>query len=127
MFQNALVIVIVCLIVVLILRYVFTAKRLANENGHEPFSAVSIHNYAEGCPSFAATRGRNFLVADAPLLPLEGCTAASCQCTYKHHVDRRSGTRDRRSAWENDDSEQFEASHKKRLGRGNRSSDFVAA
>jgi len=33
--------------------------------------------------------GVRFLSADAPLMPVSGCDAPSCTCSYAHHDDRR--------------------------------------
>ncbi len=60
------------------------------------YPAVSIRTYRNGCPAAEALRGKRFLPADAPPLPLPNCIWARCNCTYAHHVDRRTGNRDRR-------------------------------
>jgi hypothetical protein len=38
--------------------------------------------------------GRRFLLREAPVLPLTGCTMGSkCSCKYRKHADRRDGDR----------------------------------
>ena len=52
--------------------------------------AVSIVTKIPCCGSVHAFRGRRFLSAEAPLLPLASCTMRdTCTCAYKHHADRR--------------------------------------
>ncbi|MGB5334127.1 MAG: hypothetical protein WBN07_00790 [Woeseiaceae bacterium] len=60
------------------------------------FHAVSLKYSAAGCDAAKAMTGRRFLSGAAPRLPLPGCDATECRCSFAHHSDRRSG-RDRRS------------------------------
>jgi len=60
-----------------------------------PFHAVSIEPGSRCCAEARAREGRRYLSTAAPMLPLNGCTNASCQCRYQHHEDRRM-QRDRR-------------------------------
>jgi hypothetical protein len=60
-----------------------------------PFHAVSIEPGTRSCAEARAREGRRYLSTAAPMLPLAGCTNASCQCRYQHHEDRRTN-RDRR-------------------------------
>jgi hypothetical protein len=50
------------------------------------------------CDAAQALRGQRFLSAEAPKVPLKGCTAGRCTCTYAHFDDRRSGIDRRRVA-----------------------------
>ena len=93
-----------------------------------PFHAVSIHPAAGGCQAAMAIKGQRFLSEQAPTLPLEDCSAENCHCRYAHHVDRRSGTSDRRLG--------FGAQHQtaaasvqeeRRITIGRRESDMEAA
>jgi hypothetical protein len=59
------------------------------------YHAVSIEPGSRACAAARQQEGRRFLSAVAPILPLKGCTLATCQCRYAHHQDRRSN-RDRR-------------------------------
>jgi hypothetical protein len=53
------------------------------------FQSVEIHVGARACADAQGLAGERFLAADAPSLPLAGCTAARCRCTYKKLSDRR--------------------------------------
>jgi hypothetical protein len=58
--------------------------------------AVSIVWLRYGCEAVRMLGGQRFLAAEAPRLPLAGCSAVeACQCKYKHHEDRRGSTRRR--------------------------------
>lgn len=79
------------------------AEQLAETRGMQrqvdttsAFHAVSLKYSASGCDAAKAMTGRRFLSGAAPRLPLPGCDAAECRCSFAHHSDRRSG-RDRRS------------------------------
>jgi len=64
-------------------------KRSAN-----PWNAVSIVCTSASCAAAQALKGRRYLGADAPRLPLPDCTsAAACPCVYRKHPDRRAGPR----------------------------------
>jgi hypothetical protein len=41
------------------------------------------------CDGARALEGQRFLVKDAPSLPLKGCTAAQCSCSFGKLSDRR--------------------------------------
>ena len=60
------------------------------------FHAVSISFDKYACPAAKEMAGRRFLSTAAPKLPLPDCSAMQCNCTFKHHGDRRTG-KDRRS------------------------------
>lgn len=66
-------------------------RRIAN-----PYHAVSIEPGLRCCAEARKAEGKRFLSSAAPMLPLKGCTSATCQCRYVHHNDRRSNQRDRR-------------------------------
>jgi hypothetical protein len=60
-----------------------------------PFHAVSIDAGSRACAEARELEGRRFLSSSAPMLPLRGCTQATCHCRYVHHSDRRA-SHDRR-------------------------------
>jgi hypothetical protein len=60
-----------------------------------PYHAVTIEPCNNPCAESLRRSGERFLAASAPMLPLRGCTSATCQCKYAHYNDRRSA-RDRR-------------------------------
>jgi hypothetical protein len=70
-----------------------SAARAAKRFADQPFSAVSIETGWEPCDAAEALEGERFLSGQAPALPLAGCDAASCDCEYRYHADRRAGTR----------------------------------
>ena len=60
----------------------------------EPWSAVRLVPHGKACARATALHDKRFLAREAPALPLKGCTLpSSCNCMYKHYVDRRSGPR----------------------------------
>lgn len=61
------------------------------------FHAVSIEPCSHACAAVRALQGKRFLAHEVMSLPVAGCDATRCQCTYKHYADRRGGE-DRRRA-----------------------------
>jgi len=55
--------------------------------------AVAIVAAAGACAAARACKDQRYLSAEAPPLPLPGCTAARCDCRYGHFDDRRRGPR----------------------------------
>jgi hypothetical protein len=56
--------------------------------------AVEILSPRTACPAVEAVKGRRFLSAEAPLLPLFECTRSGiCACVYRKFADRRAGAR----------------------------------
>jgi hypothetical protein len=52
--------------------------------------AVSVAAETRCCEAARGLLGRRFLAAEAPRLPLRGCSMPeACDCKYKHHGDRR--------------------------------------
>jgi len=58
------------------------------------FDAVEIQARHAACDAAHQLRGRRYLANEAPALPLPGCTAAQCSCSFVKLSDRR--TEDRR-------------------------------
>ena len=54
-----------------------------------PYHCVEIRARGEGCAAVRRLAGKRFLSAEAPLIPLMGCSVGACACTYKHYNDRR--------------------------------------
>jgi hypothetical protein len=61
------------------------------------FGAVEIR-LRSPCKAARALEGQRFLAHEAPTLPLPGCTAARCACSFAKFSDRR--TEDRRLDYE---------------------------
>jgi hypothetical protein len=55
--------------------------------------AVVIVPGAGHCKAAESAKGRRFLSAEAPLLPLRDCDVSACTCKYRHHDDRRGAPR----------------------------------
>ena len=59
-----------------------------------PWSAVSIVCTSAGCAAAQALKGKRYLGADAPRLPLADCASpGTCSCVYRKYPDRRAGPR----------------------------------
>lgn len=89
-------------------------SRIAN-----PFHAVSIEPGMRACAEARSHEGQRYLSAAAPMLPLRGCTQATCQCRYVHHKDRRNPT-DRRVNYVNPHAHSM---NERRAGSGRRLND----
>ncbi|MTI64602.1 hypothetical protein [Methylophaga sp.] len=75
-----------------------SSDNTANSPAQTRFHAVSIEPGSHPCDAAIALRGRRFLAHEAMSLPVEGCDASRCQCTYKHYADRRRGEERRRAS-----------------------------
>jgi hypothetical protein len=60
-----------------------------------PFKCVMIKLCTHPCKNARDFQTKPILAKDAPTLPLQGCNAITCKCSFEHHEDRRMGT-DRR-------------------------------
>ncbi len=61
------------------------------------YQAVSVSCGQGACVYAESISGVRFLVDEAPRLPLTGCTAERCTCSYFHFRDRRSFLSNRRT------------------------------
>lgn len=70
-----------------------TATTRRNHNGNNPFHnrfhAVSIQPCSHACNAARKISHKRFLANEVSSLPIAGCDASRCQCTYKHYADRR--------------------------------------
>jgi hypothetical protein len=57
------------------------------------FGAIEIRTRRSACDAARALEGQRFLTKDAPLLPLKGCTAVQCSCSFGKLSDRRTDGR----------------------------------
>ena len=71
-------------------------RRIGSMRDSGEYHAVSIKPGAYACTEANEISGQRFLAADAPEIPLPGCTSSRCECRFVHHTDRRTG-KDRRS------------------------------
>jgi len=68
-----------------------TSKRTDEKNNHR---GVEVIGNGDGCCEAARTiKGKRFLKDDVPMLPLDGCDASDCNCSYKIFGDRRTDIR----------------------------------
>jgi hypothetical protein len=63
------------------------------EISKEAWNCVSIARGRHSCAAVAKLNGHRWLLAEAPTLPVEGCTAKQCHCRFRHHADRRASDR----------------------------------
>ena len=84
-----------------------------------PYHAVTIEPGPRACAAARELDGKRYLSTAAPMLPVRGCTMASCRCSYVHHKDRRS-PRDRRVNFHNPHAHKMSD---RRSGAGRRMSD----
>ena len=66
----------------------------ADQTCVSPFHAVEIRCTKNACQAAQDTRGKRYLSAEAPRLPLDPCDQPDrCQCRYQHYEDRRGDSR----------------------------------
>jgi hypothetical protein len=86
------------------------------------WSAVSIVAGTGGCEAAFALKGRRFLGAEAPQIPLAECTCApTCRCVYRKYSDRRAGPR--REEEHSGMRRAGTSDPERRIGRGRRKTD----
>jgi len=54
---------------------------------YQPFILLRISRC--GCKTSIHQMDNTFLISEAPILPLAGCTSTDCRCAYEGIVDRR--------------------------------------
>ncbi|MCB1916420.1 MAG: hypothetical protein KDG52_11985 [Rhodocyclaceae bacterium] len=87
-----------------------------------PYRCVSVVGGPNACSAVDLIRGRRYFPDEAPPLPLPGCSAGVCECTYRHHRDRRS--KDRRNQWDpRQHNWQHENAERRKERRGRRHDD----
>jgi hypothetical protein len=86
------------------------------------WSAVSILPGSMSCEAARALKGKRFLSAEAPRIPLAECaSAANCRCVYRKFADRRA---DPRRTEDRDGMRRAGTSGaERRVGRGRRRTD----
>lgn len=68
-----------------------TNKRV---NGKSRYRGVQVNGiHANCCAAVLAVAGQRFLSDEVPMLPLSGCDANDCRCTYELFDDRRTDIR----------------------------------
>ena len=69
------------------------AETFSNRGRINRWHAVSIVGGTSACAESRALKDQRYLSTTAPRLPLASCDSACCDCTYRHHEDRRRGPR----------------------------------
>ena len=60
----------------------------------EPWHAVGVVGGTMACAPILRIKGKRYLPADAPPIPLPDCTSPwRCKCVYRHYSDRRAAPR----------------------------------
>lgn len=90
------------------------------------YSAASIQHNGGACAAVKTLGDTRFLAATVPLIPLPGCDAATCDCKYIQHEDRRIG--DERRALFSTMSDLYALSGKteRRAEKGRRNTDQLS-
>ncbi|MDH5357757.1 MAG: hypothetical protein OEY48_01600 [Gammaproteobacteria bacterium] len=84
------------LIIVLALSIWFMLNKHSQKPAHhintreKNFHGVSIHPCSNACEAVSHLERKRFLAREVTVLPVSGCTAKNCTCTYIHYDDRRS-------------------------------------
>jgi hypothetical protein len=65
------------------------AARAAEVEDSRKYHCVAIAHGRNPCEPAVQLKGKRFLSSEAPILKLDGCNAAACQCRYIHFEDRR--------------------------------------
>lgn len=88
------------------------------------YHAVELRATSErGCAEVRALKGRRFLSAEAPPLPLPNCGRSACSCVYVHFSDRR--VRQRRHVHVMPARGNDQAGSERRVRVGRRASDVI--
>lgn len=88
------------------------------------YHAVELRATSErGCAEVRALKGRRFLSAEAPPLPLPNCGRSACSCVYVHFSDRR--VRQRRHVHVTPVRGDEQAGSERRIRVGRRASDVI--
>ncbi len=61
----------------------------ATEADPGKYRCVEVHSGQGACDAVKGLETIRFLSAEAPRLPVSGCNARKCGCTYGHYSDRR--------------------------------------
>jgi hypothetical protein len=93
-------------------------SRFKRPKPESPYHSVSIRPGAVSCQAAKQLGRIRFLSGTVPRLPLPECDCPSCECSYSHYADRRSGFDRRRVI-----AAPSVTSVERRLTRGRRSKD----
>lgn len=83
-----------------------------------------IANPSECCQAAKAIAGQRFLPEETPMLPLAGCEATNCRCTYKRFDERRTELRRASDTGYHMATQLHGQENRSSASRGRRSSDY---
>ena len=96
-------------------------KSIVRHSGQSQlYHAVLIKTRGRGCAEVQTFKGKRFLAASAPSVPLADCSASHCGCRFMHLADRRQ--EQRRSPFAGGGSNYTLASADRRAGHDRRAS-----
>lgn len=76
------------------IRSIRTTTTRERINGKSRYRGVQVNGIrADCCAAVQAVAGQRFLSDEVPMLPLGGCDANDCRCTYELFDDRRTDIR----------------------------------
>lgn len=80
---------------------------------------LKIPNLAKACDAARKDANKTFVAQEAPPLPLSGCSAELCECSY-HAIPGRRSSQERRAGVDRRADLRFEADKSDRRGNGDR-------
>jgi hypothetical protein len=66
---------------------------VAGKAASKTFHCVEVRKGSHACKAVQELGSTRFLSDEAPRLPVPGCTAGQCTCSFIHHDDRREDDR----------------------------------
>jgi hypothetical protein len=95
-----------------------------DSNGNSRYRCVEVApGSLDCCYAVQALMGERFLNNQIPSLPLDGCDAQNCECSYVHLKDRRSEARRVSDNVGNDTSTFYKMHDRHRISTGRRWND----
>ena len=92
--------VLIALVVAVVLGWRQVTKRrkrhavpVAAKTANKKYHCVEVRKGSHACKTVQELGNARFLSDEAPRLPVPGCTAAQCTCSFIHHDDRRDDDR----------------------------------
>jgi hypothetical protein len=69
------------------------AASVATQATSKKYHCVEVRKGSHACKAVQGLGNSRYLSDEAPRLPVPGCTAAQCTCSFIHHDDRRDDDR----------------------------------
>ena len=99
-----------------------TSQPVTTESQYHGVQVIA--NPSECCQAAKAIAGQRYLPNEVPMLPLPGCDAADCRCTYKRFDDRRTDLRRASDVGYDMATELHDQENRKSTSPGRRSADY---